>query len=210
MTNFPDRGAITQYVYAGDLLGNLWRFDLLAKNPSNWSLEKVFTAQDPDGNAQPITVSPRLTINPSNLDELILTIGTGSFNRNGDDTTDQVQTLYAITDDLQQVNLTRSDLLEQTITRQDEVTVARADGSGDNEFGIRKTSSNKLTNEQGWYLDLIYNGNKTGERVISRASYPFEFFRPRPLQHADPRSGPLRQRSSRLHHGSPDCFWRSA
>ena len=176
LTNFPDRGAITQYVYAGDLLGNLWRFDLLGKNPNNWSLEKVFTARDPDGNAQPITVSPRLTINPSNLDELILTVGTGSFNRNGDDTTDQVQTLYAIKDDLTQVNLTRSDLLEQTITRQNEVSIARADGSGNNEFGIRKTSSNKLTNEQGWYLDLIYNGNKTGERVISRASYPFGVF----------------------------------
>lgn len=176
LTNFPDRGAITQYVYAGDLLGNLWRFDLLAKNPNNWSLTKVFTAVGPDGDAQPITVSPRLTINPSNLDELILTVGTGSFIRNGDDTTDQVQTLYAIIDDLTETNLTRSDLLEQTITRQDEITVARADGSGDNKFTVRKTSDNKLTTQKGWYLDLIYNGQKTGERVISRASFPFGIF----------------------------------
>lgn len=176
LTNFPDRGAITQYVYAGDLLGNIWRFDLRGKNSSKWSQEKVFTATDPDGNAQPITVSPRVTINPSDLDELILTIGTGSFIRNGDDTTDQVQTLYAIIDDLSETNLTRSDLLEQTITRQDDITVARADGSGDNEFTVRKTSDNKLTTEKGWYLDLIYNSNKTGERVISRASYPFGIF----------------------------------
>ncbi|WP_138441951.1 pilus assembly protein [Marinobacter alexandrii] len=176
LTNFPDRGAITQYVYAGDLLGNLWRFDLLAKNPSNWSLTKVFTAVGPGGDAQPITVSPRLTINPSDLDKLIVTVGTGSFIRNGDDTTDQVQTLYAIIDDLTETNLTRSNLLEQTITRQDEITVARADGSGDNKFTVRKTSDNKLTTQKGWYLDLIYNGQKTGERVISRASFPFGIF----------------------------------
>ncbi|MBX2881975.1 MAG: hypothetical protein KTR32_18650 [Granulosicoccus sp.] len=176
LTNFPDRSAITNYVYAGDLLGNLWRFDLTGNNINQWSTSKVFTATAPDGAAQSFTVAPRLTINPDDLDELILTIGTGSFIRTGDDLDDQVQTLYAIQDDLQQTNLTRDDLLQQTITDQQDVTVARADGSGDNEFTIRQTSSNAFTDEQGWYLDLVYNSEKTGERVISRASYPFGIF----------------------------------
>lgn len=176
LTNFPDRGSITNYVYAGDLLGNLWRFNLTGSNTNQWSSSKVFTATDADGNSQPITVSPRLTINPDDLDELILTVGTGSFIRTGDDLDDQVQSLYAIQDDLQQTNLTRGDLLQQTITDQQDVTVARANGSGNNEFTIRETSSNTLTDEQGWYLDLIFNSERTGERVISRASYPFGIF----------------------------------
>lgn len=176
LSAFPSRGAITQFVYAGDLLGNLWRFDLSDENTSNWSLSKIFTAEGPDGSAQPITVAPTLTINPSDLDTLILTVGTGSFIQNGDDTTDQIQSLYAIIEDLNQNGLTRNDLLEQAITEQEEVSVARADGSGNNAFVIRKTTSNKLTSEQGWYLDLSYNGEKTGERVISPASYPAGIF----------------------------------
>lgn len=176
LTSLPDRGAITQYVYAGDLLGNLWRFDLRATDSNSWSKAKLFNATGPDGTAQPFTVAPRLTINPSDLDELVLTIGSGSFIQEGDDTNDQVQTLYTIFDDLKQVNLTRNNLLQQTITDQQDITVAREDGSGDNEFTIRETSSNKLTGEKGWHLDLIYNSNKTGERVISRSSYPFGIF----------------------------------
>ncbi|PTB98121.1 hypothetical protein C9993_08865, partial [Marinobacter sp. Z-F4-2] len=94
----------------------------------------------------------------------------------GDDTTDQVQSLYAIRDDLNQSGLDRGDLLEQTITSQNGVQVARTDGTGNNSYIVRETSSNVLTSEQGWYLDLIYNSQKTGERVVSRSSYPFGIF----------------------------------
>ncbi|WP_323751918.1 pilus assembly protein [Marinobacter sp.] len=177
LTNLPDQGAITQYAYAGDLKGNIWRFDFAGKNNSNsWSATKLFTAKDPNGVVQPITTAPRLTINPSDLDELVLLFGTGSFIQSGDDTTDQVQSLYAIRDDLTQRNLTRGNLLAQTITEEKSVEVARADGSGNNIYTVRETSSNQLSNEHGWYLDLIYNGDKTGERVISRPNLPFGIF----------------------------------
>ena len=48
-----DGDHITDYVYAGDLLGNIWRFDLTSNNPSSWAVTPgpVFTA--PSG--QPIT-----------------------------------------------------------------------------------------------------------------------------------------------------------
>ncbi len=50
-----DGDHITDYVYAGDLLGNVWRFDLTSNNPANWAVTPgpVFTA--PSG--QPITTS---------------------------------------------------------------------------------------------------------------------------------------------------------
>jgi type IV pilus assembly protein PilY1 len=33
-----DGDHITDYVYAGDLLGNVWRFDLTSSNPANWAV----------------------------------------------------------------------------------------------------------------------------------------------------------------------------
>lgn len=176
LTNFPDTGAIANHAYAGDLQGNLWRFDLTGNNSNGWSAERVFSAADPDSNSQPFTVAPRVTINPNNLEELIINIGSGSFIRSNDDVDRQVQTLYTISDDLARSDLDRSDLLEQTITRQDSISVGRADETGTNEFTVRDTSSNDMDGEPGWYLDLIYDDEKTGERVVSRASYPFGIF----------------------------------
>ncbi len=56
---------IIDYVYAGDLDGNLWKFDLRSSNPDNWSISyggnPLFTARDVSGAApviQPITTEP--------------------------------------------------------------------------------------------------------------------------------------------------------
>ncbi|MGM3275680.1 pilus assembly protein [Ralstonia sp. 24A2] len=48
-----DGDHITDYVYAGDLLGNVWRFDLTSANPSSWaaSSSPLFTTST----GQPIT-----------------------------------------------------------------------------------------------------------------------------------------------------------
>lgn len=170
--SFPDADAITRYAYAGDLLGNLWRFNLIGE-ASGWNVEKLLTAQSPAGNSQPITVAPRLAINPENREELVVAFGTGSFMRSGDEGDFDIQSLYALYDDLSVSNLSRSDLLQQTITQQKSVTVNKASGTGTNTFTVRDTSNNKLTTEKGWYLDLVHGTNQVGERVISRASFPF-------------------------------------
>ncbi|SNB57583.1 type IV pilus assembly protein PilY1 [Marinobacter sp. es.042] len=173
ITSFPERDAITRHVYAGDLLGNMWRFDLTGSNTNSWSTEKVFSAQDSSGTPQPITVAPRVALNPSDSDELVIAFGTGSFLRNGDESNFSVQSLYGIKDDLSQINLTRSNLLEQTITTQETVTITKESGVGTNTFTVRETSENQLTTENGWYMDLSYGSTLTGERVISRATFPF-------------------------------------
>ena len=173
VTSFPETDAVTRYAYGGDLLGNLWRFDLTGTNTNKWSASRLFTAADSNGTAQPVTVAPRVAVNPSNADELVLAFGTGSFIQNGDEGNFSVQSLYAIQDDLSQSNLTRSDLLKQTITNQETVMVDRASGNGTNTFTVRETSENNLTSESGWFLDLVYDNDLTGERVISRATFPF-------------------------------------
>jgi type IV pilus assembly protein PilY1 len=50
-----DGDHITDYVYAGDIQGNLWRFDLTSNNPSNWAVTSGPVFQAPAG--QPITTA---------------------------------------------------------------------------------------------------------------------------------------------------------
>lgn len=173
LTSFPTDDGLTRYAYAGDLHGNVWRFDLTGNNSNRWNATRLFSAVGPEGDRQPITSSLRITPNPSDFDELLVLFGTGSFIRNGDDSFDQIQSLYMVRDTLSDQNLTRDDLLEQTITQQRSVAVSRADGTGSNTFTIRDTSDNELTDEKGWYLDLSVDGARSGERVISIPTFPF-------------------------------------
>jgi type IV pilus assembly protein PilY1 len=71
-----DHDNITDYVYAGDLLGNLWRFDLTDSNPANWKVtpKALFTTS---GN-QPITTKPVIIINNSGaVPRVLVEFGTG-------------------------------------------------------------------------------------------------------------------------------------
>jgi type IV pilus assembly protein PilY1 len=48
-----DADHVTDYVYAGDLKGNVWRFDLTSSNPTNWGVVPTLIFTTPSG--QPIT-----------------------------------------------------------------------------------------------------------------------------------------------------------
>ncbi len=58
-----DNDRIVDYVYAGDMLGNLWRFDLTSSNPNSWaaSSQPLFTAPASGGLLRPITTAPIIT-----------------------------------------------------------------------------------------------------------------------------------------------------
>ena len=72
-----DGDHITDYVYAGDLLGNVWRFDLTSTSPSSWAAGSapLFTVNP----AQPITIKPLVLIVPqqSGLPRVMVEFGTG-------------------------------------------------------------------------------------------------------------------------------------
>ena len=55
-----DGDHITDYVYGGDVLGNLYRFDLTSSSASSWSSMKIFQT----ASGQPITTSPAVTSVP--------------------------------------------------------------------------------------------------------------------------------------------------
>lgn len=180
VSDWPDNDLIAHFVYAGDLQGNLWRFDVSDPDPSNWTDENMFTATDADDKPQPITVQPRAALNPKSPGELMILFGTGSYFRLEDreSVNPQVQTLYGLREEggnLNQPLGDRSDMLQQTITFE-----SQAEALGATRI-VREVSDNDYSNKNqiGWYLDLVVSGSARGERVISRATFPSSSLRER-------------------------------
>lgn len=168
-SDWTESDLITRRVYAGDLQGNLWRFNV-SGNQSQWNQSGnrmvLFQARDAGGTPQPITTRPgaRPLLNVE-YNPLMIVFGTGSFFRDQDSTSTQVQTLYGVIDNAALVN--RNELLQQEITWQGDVTFDSYT------YTVRSVSSNDaLATHKGWYLDLIYAGNAEGERVISAPTFP--------------------------------------
>lgn len=53
------------FIYAGDLQGNLWRFDISSSNSSRWSVKRLFRAVGPDNLPQPIVLPPEVSQHPA-------------------------------------------------------------------------------------------------------------------------------------------------
>jgi type IV pilus assembly protein PilY1 len=64
-----DGDHITDYVYAGDLKGNVWRFDLTSATPSNWAASSapLFTATGQPISTQLLAISSTATGSPQKL-----------------------------------------------------------------------------------------------------------------------------------------------
>ncbi len=73
-----DGDHVTDYVYAGDALGNLWRFDLTSQNPTNWGNPFVLFNGSSSSGLQPITsaVTVNATVYGSNT-YIMIDFGTG-------------------------------------------------------------------------------------------------------------------------------------
>ena len=143
--------------YAGDKLGNLWRFGMTDPDPANWTIRKVFVARDSSLNPQPITTAPRVVLHP--LGGLYVLFGTGKFSEVGDPIDLSVQSVYGIWDQGGTGTIPKTGpggLVQLTLS--DAVTV-----------GLRQLDVSGLnwsTNPGGWYFDLIV-GAANGERVIA-------------------------------------------
>ena len=156
------------YAYAGDLLGNLWRFDLKSSDRAQWSSHKIFTACSSSpcslSNRQPITARPMVIAHPDG--GVLVLIGTGSYFADEDRSSTQLQTMYGIRDKLEATptTITTSMLVQQTIEQ--EITATNGDG-----LNVRIVSDNPVdyTLKWGWYLNLLSPGltSSVGERIIN-------------------------------------------
>jgi type IV pilus assembly protein PilY1 len=171
VTDWPVSNLRANRIYAGDLQGNMWRFNV--GGPSgNWNdagnVTAIFSAVGPGGSPQPITAQPIIALNPANDNEIVVAFGTGSYFRTDDQDMPgaPVQSLYGILDDASGVaGVVRGDLLQQQITSQSTETF------GAESVVVRVVSDNVFDAavHQGWYLDLSF---EDGERVISEATFP--------------------------------------
>ncbi|WP_422847352.1 pilus assembly protein [Acidovorax sp. M14] len=92
------------FVYAGDLRGNMWKFDISKVDASQWGVafggSPLFTASYTSGgstNRQPITTPPVLRANRT-VGGLMVAFGTGQNLTEGDRTDTSVQSFYSILD----------------------------------------------------------------------------------------------------------------
>lgn len=134
--------------YAGDLLGNLWKFDF-SSSPTAPTVTKLFTA----ASGQPIIQRPVYKQHPSG--GYMVMFGTGKYfdSTDGSSTDTTTQSLYGIWDKpATGGGLTRTDLQGQTLTAT---------------TGGATVSSSSVTGKRGWYVDLTLVSPTSGERAIA-------------------------------------------
>lgn len=174
--------------YAGDLQGNLWRFDFGdGADTGTWKVsfggQPLFRALDASGTPQPITASPMVIAHPSQ--GYVVLFGTGKLFDESDATSAAPQSFYGVWDDTaaghmggtaspfygaSQVVATspyRSVLVQQTINTTDVVvgtkTVNGQTVTTNERFYKLSSNSVDWTTQKGWYLDLNIMG---GQRVV--------------------------------------------
>lgn len=160
------KDTVTQEVvgaYAGDLQGNLWRFDIGADGKASigFSNQPLFRATAPNGAAQPITIAPSMVLHPD-YGRVVL-FGTGRLIDEADSDSTAVQTYYGVWDQVKvgetsvgavnkfdAVDPDRSKLqMQQTFT-------TPVDGVGGKYFEVKSTPVDWQT-QLGWYMDLPFD-----------------------------------------------------
>lgn len=153
---------IDDVAFAGDLNGNLWRFDLTDPNPANWQAHVTLAYKPATQGTQPITVMPRLFPDPA-TNRFIVVFGTGKYLGAADNTSNSAgtQSIYGVRDELDSsgspTTALRSNMQSQTLY---EATSTNGVNT------VRGLTDNALTASQdGWYIDLNLT-TSPGERVV--------------------------------------------
>lgn len=152
-----DGNGTADYLYAGDLNGHVWKFDISAANPTSWSValggQPLFTAYKMNGATpgarQPITAAPVLMKTAGG--QKVVVFGTG-INYAETDRGADGQAIYGVYDNNKSAG-TPADLL------------ALAMPSADSGF-TRTDSGTPTTSQNGWYFPLTLN-----EQVVSAPFY---------------------------------------
>jgi type IV pilus assembly protein PilY1 len=154
------QGEATQF-YAGDLNGNLWRFDFsnglssttaagAAKTDGgSGSLLPIMIAKDSSGVRQPITIAPTVTSGLSKGNMIVF--GTGKFLEPSDSDNASTQTMYGVWDSMTtsaaNFEIGRSKLFQRTMVVGTSTTTLT--GTATFAFGEGTGSTYR-----GWYVDL--------------------------------------------------------
>lgn len=154
----PNDDATIDYVYGGDLYGNVWRFDLSGAAKTDWNVKLLATLRDASNARQPITTEPELGVVQG---KRIVYVGTGRYFNDKDIpgatgafySATGTQSLYALKDNqttTPTITNVRSNLTQQTVTKSGTTATITSNAVD-------------LNTKQGWFLDFP----DTGERVVT-------------------------------------------
>lgn len=173
---------IADFAYAGDMQGNVWRFDLApgsgeVNNPfkptgaavtfqTSFGGKPLFSAKDGvdiTANRQPITAAPSIVRHPTGKGYIIV-VGTGRYHIEADKSgVGGTQSIYGILDTTTKVARSTADSFAAaypaTLTRDSlqSQTMNSALTAVDNLKAARELSNNEVnwSSKAGWYFDLV-------------------------------------------------------
>lgn len=146
-------------IYAGDLSGALWKFDVSDTNPANWGVAfagnaPLYRARTASNQIQPISVMPEIAAHPEG--GAMIYFGTGKIFETEDTQNSsanmnlRTQTFYGIWDrPSQSTGISGRTLLQ-----------AQTAPSGTASFTATSQNSVNYTTQRGWYIDLASGGER--------------------------------------------------
>lgn len=177
----PDSRRTIQTAYAGDLQGNLWKFDLSASSSTAWNIP--LSQPGKNGGPQPlfkaasgqaISAKPTLGSNAGG-DGILVYFGTGRYLGDTDKSDTTVQAFYAVLDANGKAQNNYTPLQPGDLYRHSMTNVSK-DGTT-----YRTVDADTFTLGSGkglypgWYLPLqASNGSAEGERVIYEARLRYD------------------------------------
>ena len=161
--------AVAKYAYGGDLLGNLWKFDLSGASAASWSVSQFAVVRDGTGNPQPIAAAPEL----GNIDgKPLVSVGTGKLLGDSDVTNMSVQSIYTMLDN----GTALGDVRGGSLVRRTAVV-------GANQNRTITGDPIDWSSKRGWYLDLPGLGERANtDPSIAFGALVFTTNEPSPLE----------------------------
>lgn len=145
-----DGNGTVDFVYAGDLLGNVWKFDISSNNSNLWGVANggapIFVAKDASDNRQPITGGIAIGLDPVSFNTWIF-FGTGRYIETGDPGNTAVQTWYGLMDSGSAIT-GRSELKQRRI-------LSLGTFAGKTVRGFERAIVGDMVGKRGWYIDLL-------------------------------------------------------
>ncbi|TCV97031.1 type IV pilus assembly protein PilY1 [Luteibacter rhizovicinus] len=164
---------VDDVAFAGDLQGNLWRFDLADPSPDKWAVTLAFRPKTPGD--RPITVMPRLFSDPTSSYFMVV-FGTGKYlgatDNTVSDANSKVQGIYGIRD---RGPSNTAPVVEGTSTLVEQKMAEVSNVRGLTTNAVPATLSDG-TVVYGWFINLTVGTPQTnkGERVVVDATALFD------------------------------------
>ncbi|MEW9900150.1 PilC/PilY family type IV pilus protein [Chitinivorax sp. PXF-14] len=147
----PTTNNTVTFIYGGDQLGNLWRFDVSNASTSIPAPVRMAGLKNPSGSIEPVTVEPTLGYCGG---QKMVFLGTGRLLGTSDLGDNSVQTIYAIKDSATNLgdNVRTNNMVQQSV----------ASGSGSPQSRVFTNLPFDASSRNGWYMDLTA---QPGEKV---------------------------------------------